>query len=144
MREKNRRRADCRQTSPHLPQTTIQEFKRRLEGVSETPAETIRLIYRGRVLKNTDNETQAPNTLASYGVEHEHVLHLVTRAGGGSSANGVQLAGSPPLSGVARAACVSLDSCPEEKTSLLPSCPPQTTRTSRKLPASTRRDIHGP
>ncbi|KAH7443767.1 hypothetical protein KP509_02G050100 [Ceratopteris richardii] len=65
-------------------ETTIAAFKPLLVEGSGVAADQQRLIYKGRVLKDE-------NTLESYGVQHEHTVHLV-RAAPSSAASAVAAA----------------------------------------------------
>ncbi|XP_038974040.1 LOW QUALITY PROTEIN: ubiquitin domain-containing protein DSK2a-like, partial [Phoenix dactylifera] len=59
--------------------STVEAFKAVVAGKCDVPAEQQRLIYKGRILKDDQ-------TLASYGVESDHTIHLV-RGAVPSSAN---------------------------------------------------------
>nr|XP_010943917.1 ubiquitin domain-containing protein DSK2b isoform X2 [Elaeis guineensis] len=59
--------------------STVEAFKAVVAGSCDVPAEQQRLIYKGRILKDDQ-------TLASYGVESDHTIHLV-RGAAPSSAN---------------------------------------------------------
>ncbi|XP_074582574.1 ubiquitin domain-containing protein DSK2b-like isoform X1 [Curcuma longa] len=52
---------------------TVGAFKAVVAGICDVPAEQQRLIYKGRILKDD-------HTLASYGVESDHTIHLVRGA----------------------------------------------------------------
>ncbi|KAH7315000.1 hypothetical protein KP509_21G029800 [Ceratopteris richardii] len=69
--------------------TTIAAFKPLLVEGSGVAADQQRLIYKGRILKDE-------STLASYGVQHDHTVHLVRAAP--SSAASAASAGSVPSS----------------------------------------------
>ncbi len=55
---------DCEET------TTILELKEKIVPTADSPIDTLRLIYKGQVLKDTQ-------TVGSYGLQDEHVVHLV-------------------------------------------------------------------
>ncbi|XP_010918242.1 ubiquitin domain-containing protein DSK2b isoform X2 [Elaeis guineensis] len=59
--------------------STVEAFKAVVAGSCDVPAEQQRLIYKGRILKDDQ-------TLASYGLESDHTIHLV-RGAAPSSAN---------------------------------------------------------
>ncbi|KAJ6829877.1 ubiquitin domain-containing protein DSK2b-like [Iris pallida] len=54
-------------------QSAVGAFKAQLAGTCDVPADQQRLIYKGRILKDEQ-------TLASYGVESDHTIHLVRGA----------------------------------------------------------------
>eukprot|EP00898_Chlorokybus_atmophyticus_P006757 jgi/Chlat1/7082/Chrsp57S06778 len=60
---------------------TVAEFKALLADKSSVPAPQQRLIYKGHVLKDD-------RTLASYGLEHEHTVHLVKGAARDENSSG--------------------------------------------------------
>ncbi|KAF9283900.1 hypothetical protein BGZ68_005050, partial [Mortierella alpina] len=55
------------------PAATVLEFKTKISEKCDLPAERIRLIYSGRVLKDAD-------TLESYKVQEGHTIHMVRGA----------------------------------------------------------------
>ncbi|KAJ6800607.1 ubiquitin domain-containing protein DSK2b-like [Iris pallida] len=55
------------------PESAVGAFKAQLAGACDVPADQQRLIYKGRILKDEQ-------TLASYGVESDHTIHLVRGA----------------------------------------------------------------
>lgn len=85
-----------------LLQATVDDLKGRLEPLADLPKVRQRLIYKGRVLQDSQ-------TLAEVGVENGHSLHLVDRppnadvpppgsaAGGASAAGAAAGAGADPF-----------------------------------------------
>lgn len=72
------------------PETTIGDVKKNCVKTSGVPAEQQRLIYKGRILKDTD-------TINQHKIESGHTIHLVKGAApAGSSA---QPAAPPPAAG---------------------------------------------
>ncbi|XP_008781291.2 ubiquitin domain-containing protein DSK2a-like [Phoenix dactylifera] len=75
--------------------STVGSFKAFLAEKCDVPAEQQRLIYKGRILKDDQ-------TLASYGVDSDHTIHLV-RGFASSTASGDPASRTPnSMSGVAR------------------------------------------
>jgi len=79
-----------------LPEiTTIADVKTKLAELCEVPAERLRLIYAGRVMKNEE-------TLATYKVKSGNTVHMVkgavsnTATSSGGSAGGVPAASGIP------------------------------------------------
>lgn len=74
------------------PTTTIAELKEKLatSEYANIPAESQRLIYSGRVLKDTDS-------LASHKVKDGNTIHLVKRAASNQRQNPANQGGSPAV-----------------------------------------------
>ena len=83
-------------TSKEIPNVsldmTVSQFKRRIEGRVSCPVSRHRLIYRGRLLKEADNDL----TLASCGVKDGHNIHFVKGGGGGTPASSPPPTPPPP------------------------------------------------
>ncbi len=85
---------DARFTVTVPPSSTVAELKSKLaeNNYSGFPADRMRLIYSGRVLKD-------PDTLASYGIKEGNTVHLVKSAASNQPAAGASSsagAGSRP------------------------------------------------
>mmetsp|Transcript_6841 Transcript_6841/g.12389 ORF Transcript_6841/g.12389 Transcript_6841/m.12389 type:complete len:323 (-) Transcript_6841:1344-2312(-) len=57
---------------------TVQDLKEQLSGQAGIPAAQQRLVYKGKILNDSD-------TLSALGVENSHSMHLVKKAGGATA-----------------------------------------------------------